>query len=543
MSRLRHRTARRRVPRPVATWLVEGAFAAVLGLAAIAMLALLLWITSPYPDSGPGGALRTAAGLWLLAHGADLVRTDTPGGVPAPVGVTPLLLTAVPVFLLHRLTRTEGGLSRPAVGWLCAGYTLTGAAATGYATGGPLRVDPLSAALHLPVLAFATLAVGSWVARGRPALLPPRRPGTRSAHAPRPGAALRSAAVATAALCGAGALLVAGALLWHAGAVRETFPQLTDAWSGRLAVALLCLALAPNVAVWAAAYGLGPGFALGTDGVTGPLAAVAGLGGGADGGDGVARELPPFPLLAALPDPGPGGPLALLLAGAVPLAAGVAAGWCTARSGVPVPGTAHGAATWRGTLATAFLGAAGCGLAMAALAACAGGPLGTGALAQFGPVWWQTGAAALAGTALPALPAALVVRLWRLRDPHPLLALALARRRFTVWCRTLRPERHQPAVRRPGDGWIPDHEWYATGARLARWTAIKESSGGLVPDFEPAWPAPGGPPPAVRTGPEPEPEERAPGRGRGGPGSGRPRRTLGAVRRGAVQGRHRRPSG
>ncbi|MFD0335380.1 DUF6350 family protein [Streptomyces erythrogriseus] len=59
----------------------------------------------PYPDSGPGGALHVAAALWLLAHGAELVRVDTLSGAPAPMGVPPLLLAVVPVWLLHRAAR------------------------------------------------------------------------------------------------------------------------------------------------------------------------------------------------------------------------------------------------------------------------------------------------------------------------------------------------------------------------------------------------------------------------------------------------------
>src|SRR5690606_52977 len=62
--------------------LLGGALAAGLGLAAFAVLVMLLWIRSPYPDSGPDGAPHTAAGLWSLAHGAEL----GPTGPPSPVG-------------------------------------------------------------------------------------------------------------------------------------------------------------------------------------------------------------------------------------------------------------------------------------------------------------------------------------------------------------------------------------------------------------------------------------------------------------------------
>ena len=90
--------------------LLVGAVAAVLGLVSFALLLTALWITSPYPDSGPEGLLHLAASLWLLAHGVVLVRTETLSGVPAPVGVTPLLLVALPVWLLHRAARdaTDG---------------------------------------------------------------------------------------------------------------------------------------------------------------------------------------------------------------------------------------------------------------------------------------------------------------------------------------------------------------------------------------------------------------------------------------------------
>ncbi|MFP8963815.1 DUF6350 family protein, partial [Streptomyces nanhaiensis] len=185
--------------------LLDGVMAAGLGLGGIAVLVMLLWITSPHPDDGPGGALRIAADLWLVAHGAPLVRTETLGGSPAPVGLVPLLLCAVPVWLLHRTARGavrgpaparvpayapagapagapgvpgagSGGRSAAgdaggawrATGWIIAGYLLVAALVTIYAASGPIRVDPLGAALRLPAVVAAAAAAGTWTGLGRP---------------------------------------------------------------------------------------------------------------------------------------------------------------------------------------------------------------------------------------------------------------------------------------------------------------------------------------------------------------------------------------
>ncbi|MEU2792798.1 DUF6350 family protein [Streptomyces sp. NPDC007100] len=87
------------------TAFLGGVLAAGLGLGAFAVAVLLLWVASPYPDSDPSRALHLVADLWFLAHGSDLVRVVTLSGDPSPVAVTPLLLTALPVWLLYRSAR------------------------------------------------------------------------------------------------------------------------------------------------------------------------------------------------------------------------------------------------------------------------------------------------------------------------------------------------------------------------------------------------------------------------------------------------------
>ncbi|WP_059012994.1 cell division protein PerM [Streptomyces specialis] len=453
-------------------WLLEGLLAAGLGLGALAALVLLLWTLSPYPDSGAEGALRVAADLWLLAHGTELLRADTLGGTPAPVGVTPLLLCALPGWLLLRAVRavdwgTEpAGATRAAL-WISGGYLLAGAVAVVHTLPAPIDARPLSAAAHLPVFALAVTLGGAWAAVGPPAFLSRFRP-PAALDRRRLTTAVRVAAAGTAAYCAAGALLVAGGLVLDARAAQDGFGQLSGEWSGRLALLLLVLALAPNAAVWGAAYGLGPGFAVGAGGVVAPL----GVNGGPD--------LPPFPLLAALPVRDPAGP-ALWAAALVPAAGVVATAWCAARAAVPVRGERVTASGRLGTALTVLLAACGTGAALGLLAACAGGPLGTGALAEFGPDGLLVAPAAIAWTAVLGTPLALALRARRLTGPRRLRQWAAVRAtRAATRLRGLLP---RPPRRRRATG--TTDAWHTTAARRSRWAELRKTSGALVPEIPP----------------------------------------------------------
>ncbi|MEV7233375.1 DUF6350 family protein, partial [Streptomyces sp. NPDC051020] len=402
----------------LASAFVRGVLAAGLGLGSLAVLALVVWISSPTPDGGPGGAVHAAAGIWLLAHGAALVRTDTLSGAPAPVGIVPLLLTGVLVWLVHRAARDvmepdEGRTPPSGASAFClvtSGYLLVAAAIALYAKGGPMFAQPSSLLFPMAPVVAGGAAAGVWAAAGRPIGPPPARAPerlrealARSRFVERADAVLRSAVAGTAVLLGGGALLVAVALVWHEQAVRDSFFGLSGDWAGRAAVLLLALVLVPNAAMWGAAYGMGPGFALGTASTVTPLAFTG------------RPALPNFPLLAAVPAHGTG-TAPNWAAAAVPVAAGMTIAWFTVRRAAPARGVGEQPA-WglRGTALTAALAALGCGTCTAVLTAAAGGSLGTGALAEFGPVWWLTGAVAVAWTALLGVPGALLLRAWRLR--------------------------------------------------------------------------------------------------------------------------------
>ncbi|MFJ3087665.1 DUF6350 family protein [Streptomyces sp. NPDC086838] len=396
---------------------LRGALAAGLGLGSVSVLVAALWISSPAPDSGPGEAFHAAAAMWLLAHGAELIRTETLTGVPAPMGVVPLLLAALPVWLVHRAARDvlepDEGREAPSPGAafvsVTGGYLLVGGAVALYARDATLSARPLSLLLPAALVVAAAAAVGVWTACGRPLGPPPswapvrlHEAMARTRFLRRADAVGRAALAGTAVLLGGGALVVASALVWHGAPVQDSFLRLAGDWGGRVAVLLLALGLVPNAAVWGAAYGLGPGFALGTASTVTPLAFTG------------RPALPDFPLLAAMPAHGPGTPLNWA-AGAVPVAAALTVAWFTVRRAVPAEGAREEAWGPGETALTTALGAIGCGITTALLAAASGGPLGTHALADFGPLWWLTGAAALAWSTVIGVPAALLLRAWRLR--------------------------------------------------------------------------------------------------------------------------------
>ncbi|MFI8350949.1 DUF6350 family protein [Streptomyces sp. NPDC085596] len=396
--------------------LAGGALAAGLGLGACAALVMVLWVSSPYPDSGPGGALHVAAALWLLAHGVELVRADTLSGVPQPVGLTPLLLLALPVWLVYRAARDamdasdepDGPPPVPArTAWtgVVLGYLGVGAAAALYASGGEPRPEWLWVTVCLPLLVGGAAGVGVWAGCGRPhpplsSRLLPRWVRGLLSGADALGTAARAAGAATSVLTGGGALLLGASLVWHGDTARLAFTQLTEGWTGRFTVLLLAITLIPNAAVWSASYALGPGFALGAGHMVHPLTSDP------------APLLPPFPLLAAVPDAGPGTPLNWAVA-LVPIAAGVTAGWFVASAAVtPARPWLHwSAGRSMGVLALAALA---CAVVLTLLAELSGGPLGASALSRFGPYGWQTGPAAALWLVLLGTPVTLTARAWRL---------------------------------------------------------------------------------------------------------------------------------
>ncbi|MER7667795.1 DUF6350 family protein [Kitasatospora sp. NPDC096128] len=388
--------------RPVLADLLAGVRTALVGLAVVGVPVLGLWVATPYADSDAAGATRLAGALWLLGHGAPVLR----GAADAPLTVTPLLLGALAVLRLYRagagVAARRGLRSRwggPLALW--AGYCAVAVAVALHCAGAGLfhsRVLPDLLVVGL-LAALATAAgvrsVGASVIDAEP-LFDRLPPGWR----PTGGTSVvgRAAGAAAAGLVAAGGVLVAVAAVLDAvvGGGRGT-ALLGGGPAALVGLLLVTVALLPNAVLWGAAYALGPGFEVGAGSLVSPGGTRLG-------------PVPDFPLFALLPQEGPGGwRLAALL---LPLLAGLVPAVLLGRAAAGRRGAAGGAEPWPpAATATAALAAAllvGAGAAV--LGWLSGGAVAAERMARLGPVPWWTGLAAAGWLALVAVPGALLVR-------------------------------------------------------------------------------------------------------------------------------------
>lgn len=340
---------------------------------------LTVWLVSAPDTSGFAGPLRVAGQLWLLAHHAGLA-VPTGRVVLAPLGFTALCVVA----LLHA---AAGPITRTAQ----LPYAALGAA-TGYGGVAALITYAARTSDVRPDVAQAVLAAGCFGA-----LVPTATYWRRILDLGFPlwtEDAARAAALALAALLGGGAALFAGSFVLHAfvarGAAASAWPA---SFSDALGMFALALAVFPNAVTWAAAYLVGPGFAVGVGTAVGPLGVRIGA-------------QPAFPLLAAVPATSTY-PYALA-ALAVPLAAGVCVGVLVRRARWPFRKSLR--ATGAATLSTA--------LVLGLLATLSGGPVGGGRMATLGPSGWRVATATLvllgvgAGTVVVLPEAVRAIRRW-----------------------------------------------------------------------------------------------------------------------------------
>ena len=363
---------------PTRPMLMAGGVAALAaaggGLALLATLTLIGWITAPHVGLGGGlaGALRSAGLLWLVAHHVEV----TVHGV-GRIGLLPLGLVLLPAVLVERAGRwmtREGHVAGllevvPAAMSIALPYALfTGAVAVASRTS--VAAPSLWQSVMMGFL-VALLASGFGAARS---LAPWRK--LVGWVPPRPRSVILGMLAALAVLAVCGALLDAISLMVHLAAYKQAVAALNPGIFGSVLLLLASLCYLPNSVIWAVAYMLGPGFSFGIGTAISPSGSALGA-------------VPAFPMLAALPV----GPTAAFPAWlgffvlVMPYLAGALAGLMTVRI-APTP-SFEAAPFWglvTGTLTAVIIGFA---------AKFSGGPLGAGRLASVGPAGGEVGLVAV----------------------------------------------------------------------------------------------------------------------------------------------------
>lgn len=340
---------------PTVAWLALAAGAGVLsalcGWVLVTGLVVAGWLAA---EPGTiGQALSVGTQLWLLANGG--------GATIGSVSVTliPWGLTLLVAWLVSRTAgyaAKHGPSDAPTVTPLVCIVTtlsyLVPLLAVALLVGGPWPA--LRSGMVMLVVVAVSSAWGcarvrdSWPTRSWPAW---------ARSVPRAvGAALLLMVV------GGATVLVLG-LAVNLERVVALLTALDAGVVGNAALLIAQLAYGPNAVIWAASYAIGPGFTLGAGSIVSPAATELGV-------------LPSIPLLAAVPDVGPGGISHLWW-----LALGVAAGAVAATLVVLARPTAR-------VDETALVGGLSgvlAGAAFTAVAWASSGDLGSDLLAGLGP--------------------------------------------------------------------------------------------------------------------------------------------------------------
>jgi hypothetical protein len=338
---------------------VAGAGAALITLAVCMSIALTGWFLA---DAGAHGdttdALRVGADAWLVGHGSHLVLSGV------PLGMVPLALTMILVMAAFRSGRwaalnsapadDDRGLTTAVATFSCA-YVVVAVVTCVLASHS--GASPVLGRAVLGALLVSVFAGGSGIAAGS---------GRLEAWVDQLPVwvtdVVAGAVAGLLCLVAASAALVGIALLVSFNEAANVLSGLDLSVGDAITYTAVVALFAPNAVLFGSAYLLGPGFALGTGTTVSPTAVSLGV-------------VPAYPVLAALPDEGPiPGWLVGLLAVPV-LAAGIGVA-LTHRRHDPMP---YDLAAIRGA-AAGF----GAGLLITVLVALAGGPLGTGRMADIG---------------------------------------------------------------------------------------------------------------------------------------------------------------
>lgn len=371
---------------------LEASVAALIGLGIALVPLMLLWAVHFGLAVDAAVFLRAAGDAWLLGHGVDLVvqvdavtagRIPLPGaGDPFPITIALLGFALITVAFGRRIGRRSAAGGHSLSGGIAAVlvYAAAGAVLALVAGVDAARADPWQAALLPAAIVALGVVVGAVgeVLRGTSASsIPDAATGlVRRMLDPLPRglvagarAAVRIGAGAAFGVLALSAVLVAALVAIDYATVAGLYQALGAGVDGGIALTVAELALLPNLVIWAAAWLLGPGFAIGTGTIVSSGGTLLG-------------PVPGIPLLGALPaDAPPLGALWLV----VPVLLGFVGAWLASRGDDPERDAPRDAGWWA-PLAVAVGAAAVSALVMGLLAWWSGGAAGPGRLAEVGPM-------------------------------------------------------------------------------------------------------------------------------------------------------------
>ena len=402
-------SVRERVPgRPLVTRAaLAGASAALIGLVVCMSMALTGWFLA---DAGSHGdttdALRVGADAWLAGHGSRLVLSGV------PLGITPLAVTMVLVLTAFRAGRwaasgsgddeaadraadqaaDRAGLPLAVATFACA-YVVVAVVTCVVAS--QSGASPVLGRAVLGALAISALAGGCGLLVGGG-----RLPDVLDLAPAWVVDVATGALAATLWLVVASAALVAASLLLSFNEAATVLSRLHLGVGEALSYTVVMALFAPNAVLFGSAYLLGPGFAFGTGTTVSPTAVSLGV-------------VPAYPVLAALPGEGPTPGWLVLLLGVPVLAAALGAGAAVARG----PALPHDLAAMRGA-AAGF----GAGILITLAIVLAGGPLGTGRMADVGAPAAEVLVFATGLMSVGGMLGAVLRNWWRRRQGEPVEA-------------------------------------------------------------------------------------------------------------------------
>lgn len=347
----------------------------VLGVGLVIPVAVLTVVWAAHFGFDPDWTVfwRASADLWLLGHGVDVAFTLDPPlaaalGLPAagePVRVTLALLgfALLTVLLAVRAGRRVTEAEHPVLGALVAVAVFAAASVGVTATAlHPAARPSLVQGAILPALVFAIgLAIGMLRTTGGPRAVERLAPEVRVPVA----AALRAGAGAVALTTATAAVLVAALFVIGFPAMIGLYESLHTEVIGGIALTGAQLSILPNLVIWAVAWLVGPGFAIGAGSQVSPLGTALG-------------PVPALPVLGALPTGDPAFAFVGLL---VPVVAAFLAGVAVR------PALDRGLDAVTPLTVAAVAAGAGVtgGVLLGVLAGASGGSAGPGRLSVVGP--------------------------------------------------------------------------------------------------------------------------------------------------------------